>query len=309
MGRVDHVMLDRARTPRFFYDAATVISQGARDRQEDAVACDFAEGAELGFAVLADGVGGHEAGDVASKVVVTEVFSELKLKSDEGALLSRTLPEVLRNAALGANDCVGAISGQRGGAAPMGSTLLAPAVIGDRLFWVSIGDSPLFLFRDGTLRRLNEDHALGQQIDFVVESGLMGRQEALDHPDQTCLTSVIAGRAIPQIDCPLRPLRLREGDLVIAASDGLLVLDEGSIARRLTTAQGTAADVARALLDAVEAAGDPEQDNVAICVIKVCDADAARAAGMAAMAPVVRRAVRPGVTVIAARFDRRGLAG
>ena len=66
----------RSREPR--YDVASGISQGARDYQEDAITSDFPVGAEAGFVVLADGMGGHAAGDVASKIVLTEVYSELK---------------------------------------------------------------------------------------------------------------------------------------------------------------------------------------------------------------------------------------
>jgi len=65
------------------YDVASAISLGKRDVQEDAIICDFPLGSELGFAVLADGMGGHAAGDIASKIVVTEVFSELKLQSGD----------------------------------------------------------------------------------------------------------------------------------------------------------------------------------------------------------------------------------
>ena len=69
-------MMWRSREPR--YDVASGISQGARDYQEDAITADFPVGAEAGFVVLADGMGGHAAGDVASKIVLTEVYSELK---------------------------------------------------------------------------------------------------------------------------------------------------------------------------------------------------------------------------------------
>jgi hypothetical protein len=88
------------------FDVASAISQGQRPYQEDALVTDFSLGTDIGFAVLADGMGGHAAGDVASKIVVTEVFSELKLQSGDVAAFKTNLPEILRDAALAANDCV-----------------------------------------------------------------------------------------------------------------------------------------------------------------------------------------------------------
>ena len=64
-------------SPETRFDVASVLSVGQRDHQEDALASDFPIGADWGFVVLRDGMGGHAAGDVASKIVVTEVFSEL----------------------------------------------------------------------------------------------------------------------------------------------------------------------------------------------------------------------------------------
>ncbi len=69
------------RSPEPRFDVASAICQGGRDYQEDAIVTDFPFGADSGVVVLADGMGGHAAGDVASKIVVTEVFSELKFES------------------------------------------------------------------------------------------------------------------------------------------------------------------------------------------------------------------------------------
>ena len=63
------------------FDVTTALSVGARDHQEDAVVADFPMGSDMGFVVLSDGMGGHAAGDMASKIVMTEVFCELKFQS------------------------------------------------------------------------------------------------------------------------------------------------------------------------------------------------------------------------------------
>ena len=70
----------------------------------------------------------------------------------------------------------------------MGATLIALIFHRDRLHWISVGDSPLWLWRDGTLTRLNEDHSLAPQIDWMVEQGQMAPSRPR-HPDRNCLTS------------------------------------------------------------------------------------------------------------------------
>ena len=247
-----------------------VIEQGRRTRQEDAIVSDFPAGNGLGFVVLADGMGGHAAGDMASKIVVTEVFSALKMHSGDPTDLEGRIGDILCAAARGANECVGQYSSQSPEAEGMGATLLAPVLMEDRLYWISVGDSPLYLFRDGTLRRLNEIHSVMSQIDYLVDSGMMNREEAVNHPDQQCLTSVLIGREIPQIDCRAVPVRLAHGDIVIAASDGLQVLGDDRIEELLRfTRQQSAAQIAEGLLQDIARLDDPEQDNVSFCVVKV----------------------------------------
>jgi protein phosphatase len=257
------------------YDVASAITLGQRDFQEDALICDFPLGSELGFAVLADGMGGHAAGDIASKIVVTEVFSELKLQSGDPKGMEADIADVLMDAALAANDCVGSHANAVPGTEGMGATLVAPVLMRDHLYWISVGDSPLLLFRDGILTQLNEDHSMAPQIDYLVRTGLMEVEAAMNHPDRNCLTSVLAGHQIPRIDCPVTPVKLQDGDIIIAASDGLQFLDDNEIADLLSEhANSSSADISAGLLRCLEELDDPDQDNISFCVIKVRNPEA-----------------------------------
>lgn len=257
------------RSTDLVFDTSMSMEQGCRDRQEDAVVSDFSAGEPFGFVVLADGMGGHAAGDVASKIVVTEMFSELKLQSGDPDLLEPRIAQVLTDATKSANNCLRAYASQTPEATGMGSTLLAPVLIEDRLYWISVGDSPLYLFRDDALIQLNEKHALDSQIDYLVSNGIMGREEALSYPDQSCLTSVLIGADIAQIDCRSTPYQIREGDILIVASDGLQYLSEIQIAAILRFAQKRPAEeIGAALMAELRQLNDPTQDNIALCVIK-----------------------------------------
>lgn len=254
------------------FDVASAIDIGQRDFQEDALICDFPIGSDLGFAVLADGMGGHAAGDVASKIVVTEVFAELKLQSGDFRQLEGDISGVLLDAVKAANDCISAHAESEPGTEGMGATLVAPVLMGDRLYWISVGDSPLYLFRNGSMTQLNEDHSMAPQIDYLVRTGLMEAESAMHHPDRNCLTSVLSGSPIARIDCPKTPIRLIHGDIVIAASDGLQFLESEEICDLLSEhTNATSSEISNALLRGLEDLDDPDQDNVSFCVIKAED--------------------------------------
>lgn len=302
--------------PDLVFDAATTLSIGQRDHQEDAVALDFPSGASFGFGVISDGMGGHAAGDVASKIVVTEVFSELKLRAGDVAALETDLNAILRAAVFGANECIRYHSDTYPGTRGMGATLVAPIFVKNRLYWVSVGDSPLFLFRNGILTRLNEDHSMVPQIDYLVRTGLMDAQTGLNHPDRHCLTSVLAGAPIPLLDCQSDPVVLRPGDIVLAASDGLLFLEDARIAAHLRWGEHhSSADICARILADIESLDDPDQDNVSLCIVKVGPPDAADVQPQAPLAaasgdiPQPRRLRRKSVTVMASISRARAAAG
>ncbi|WP_207623647.1 PP2C family protein-serine/threonine phosphatase [Rhodobacter calidifons] len=264
-------MIWRSREPR--YDVASGISQGARDYQEDAITADFPVGAEAGFVVLADGMGGHAAGDVASKIVLTEVFSELKFHFADVHAFEARAPEILRGVAELANETLRQHTRTHPETEGMGATLVVPALVENRLWWISIGDSPLFLFRGGRLTQLNEDHSMAPQIDFMVKSGLMDPEVAANHPDRNCLISVLMGTRIPKIDCPTRPYELQAGDIVLCASDGVQFLTNAQIEKLLNRyRKARSTEIAEHLLAELERLDDPDQDNISFTVIKVNDA-------------------------------------
>lgn len=258
------------KSPDIRFDVASVLNRGRRDYQEDAIATDFPRGAEFGYAVLSDGMGGHAAGDVASKIVVTEMFSELKFQSSDTKSFVENVCDVLKGAAVSANACMAAHTSNNPDTAGMGATLVAPVFLRDKLFWISIGDSPLYLYRGGQLRQLNEDHSLGPHIDYMVRSGMMSEDVGRNHPDRNALTSVLIGETIERIDCPEVPFQLRNGDILVVASDGLQFLSNGKIRNVLRDSDDQPAmRIADRLMNELVSLGDPEQDNICFSVIKV----------------------------------------
>jgi serine/threonine protein phosphatase PrpC len=258
------------RSPEPRFDVASAICQGGRDYQEDAIITDFPFGSDSGLVVLADGMGGHAAGDVASKIVVTEVFSELKFESANFSDYEKDVPRFLTSSAVNANSVVRAHVSEHPETRGMGATLVSVILVENRMYWMSIGDSPLYHFRNGEMKQLNEDHSMAPQIDFMVKSGLLDPIAGKNHPDRNCLTSVILGDRVTKSDCPKTPFELEVGDIVVVSSDGLQYLEDDKIQKILYRyRRKKASEIAGYLLDAIEALADPDQDNCTFSVIKL----------------------------------------
>lgn len=256
--------------PKFRFDTASAISQGARDYQEDALICDFSGGSDLNFVVLADGMGGHAAGEVASKIVVTEVFSELTFMRPDMIASAACIVDALNRAAVQANEMLKAHVDQHPENKGMGATLVSTVIVGGKLYWISIGDSPLYLFRDNKLTQLNEDHSMGKTIDMMVRSGVLSPEVGENHPDRNVLTSVLFGEPVPEIDCPKEPMSLQAGDTLIVASDGVQFLENAEIETLLKDRPfSRSSEIAEVLMEALEGLRDPDLDNVSLSVVQV----------------------------------------
>ncbi len=239
--------------------------QGARNYQEDAAAVRPEAGGGLA-AVLADGMGGHAGGAVASEVATASFIEAFAAAAgDERTRLAEALD--LANAAIA--DRAAGRPELRG----MGCTLVGVAFRPASLDWISVGDSPLYLVRRGEILRLNEDHSMAPEIDRLAALGRMSPDLARIDPRRHVLRSALMGGEIELIDCPQTPLALEPGDVVVLASDGIHSIPEAEIAR-LAAAAETSDAAAEALLAAVATAGDPHQDNTTVVVVCVSQSQA-----------------------------------
>ncbi len=255
------------------YDVATALWQGKRPYQEDTLLADFHGGMDRGFAVLADGMGGHAAGDLASRLVVIDAVSHLKFLMHDGATLEENLQAELTSAIDTANDVLRDRAAEDRRLKGMGATFLATVMFEDRLYWASVGDSPLYLWREGKLRQLNEDHSMAPVIDQMAKSGEITEEEAANHPDRNALTSVLMGGRVKSTDVPKMATVLDPGDVLIQASDGLQYLDEAEIVTVLERVGATASSrqIADHLMAALHKLDDPTQDNTAILVLQLTE--------------------------------------
>lgn len=250
-------------------------TQGAREYQEDSAAAVpvgehalFGAGLSRGgptaklLAVLADGMGGHTGGSLASRMICERFH--LIYEQAEGSVAERLIVslEAANDAIAGKVEADPVLSG-------MGSTLIGVAFTDEGVEWVSVGDSPLFLFRRGEVALLNEDHSLAPELDRMAAAGQITAEQARQDPRRHMLRSAVTGEELDLVDQSRKPLVLEDGDYVILASDGLHTLRTNEIERIISAYAADGADaVASALIRSVEAMRDPHQDNATVVAVR-----------------------------------------
>jgi protein phosphatase len=172
-----------------------------------------------GLYVVADGMGGHEGGEVASSLavqsmanVVSTSMIEFMVDSVSG-LTDAQLNDIALKAAERANMAVFEESRRRNN--DMGTTLTFALVVGDRCVIGNVGDSRTYLLRDGQLQRISKDHSLVQRL---VDMGQIQPDDIYTHPHRNAIMRSLGEK--PQVECDLFPLRLQTGDIVFCCSDG-----------------------------------------------------------------------------------------
>lgn len=166
--------------------------------------------------VVADGMGGHKAGDFASKYTVKVLHEELeKLSLDKPE-------EILKKVVTVANHELIRVAQTDVKLEGMGTTLVAATVVGNTLYFANVGDSRLYLIND-KIRQISKDHSL---VEEMVRLGGIKAEEAKNHPDKNIITRAIGVKE--DVEPDIYEYRLKKGDIILMCTDGLsnMVEDE-----------------------------------------------------------------------------------
>jgi protein phosphatase len=226
----------------------------ARSGNEDSYFC-----GRTVFAV-ADGLGGHQGGEVASAAAVEPLAALDGREFADPAEAAEALTAAIREANAAILDQAAGDPGLWG----MGTTVTAAALAGERhLQLAHVGDSRAYLLRDGSLEQLSTDHTV---VAELVRRGRLTPAQAAIHPERSILTRAVGLDPRIPVDTP-DPLELQDGDQVLLCSDGLTeAVDDDQIAQLLSVEpDGNAA--CQALIDAANAAGGP--DNITAVLLRV----------------------------------------
>ncbi|HEX2954481.1 MAG TPA: Stp1/IreP family PP2C-type Ser/Thr phosphatase [Bacillota bacterium] len=226
---------------------ATDVGQ-VREKNEDSM------GWQGNLFVVADGMGGHNAGEIASSLVVEHMLSI----DDEGAAFSEKLQETL----LTANDALLDYALHNAGCEGMGTTVAVLHLEGAKATVGHVGDSRVYHWRNGELVRLTRDHSL---VEELVQNGGITIEQARTHPQRHILTRALGGPEIPEVEVIQVPIN--PGERFLLCTDGLT----GPITdQELTEAMMKSEDpqaLADQLVSLANEKGGP--DNITVMVIEV----------------------------------------
>lgn len=236
----------------------TLQNIGGRPYQEDSSGvANLSDGV---LAVVADGMGGLSNGDkVSQKIVYTMLGFSNTLRQGQ---MDGVLPQMVKGTADVVNRMLGS-----DGLYKSGSTLMAVLVRGDRFHWIAVGDSHIYLFRDGQLIQLNQEHNRGQDLLRRAIAGELTFDEVRADPKKSGLTSFIGMGELKYVEKSLQSIPLQAGDRIVLMTDGVFnALSDAEIATVLAR-NPDVKTAAKMMEQGVLAKAAPHQDNFTAVIL------------------------------------------
>ncbi len=242
------------------FDAAGKTDVGrVREINEDSFGMD----AERGIFLVADGMGGHQAGEIASRLLVEKALERYaagfnpRLKEKE---IRDLLAEGIRKANRAIVDLAETDRAKRG----MGSTVVALLFDEKRYYIGWVGDSRVYLMRKGELKRLTKDHS---RVQALVDAGVITAAEALKHPNRNEITRAVGVR--PEVEVDVVSDKAREGDVFLLCTDGVFGDMADEEFRGNISSGDQAGEMASALITRANERGG--EDNATVIVVRITD--------------------------------------
>jgi len=234
---------------------------GKRSQQQDAYGFSFGSNIKGSLFMVADGMGGMEFGDIASHFTVDFIKDDFDKKSEMQDIPNYFI-EILKEA----NNRVFDFASEKDLAGGVGTTFVGIVIQKDKLYWASIGDSRIYLYKNSYLTQLSFDHVYLNELNKKVQQGEITIKQALSHREKGFLTSYLGVENLQEIDYNIKPYILEKGDKIVLCSDGIYgVLSEAEFCEHLSKDPQTCSnDIVKAIL----AKKIDSQDNLTIITIE-----------------------------------------
>lgn len=205
--------------------------------------------------IVADGMGGHNAGDYASKNTVETIVKELEASKEEDDP-KRILEEAIQKA----NQHIIQQARESSELNGMGTTVVAATCMNDELLVANVGDSRLYVMGD-TIRQITVDHSL---VEEMIRMGGLARSEARNHPKKNIITRAIG--ALDTVKVDFFDVKLKKGDIILLCSDGLTNMLEDEEIESILKRPESIQEKTEQLVDAANENGG--KDNIAVILIE-----------------------------------------
>jgi serine/threonine protein phosphatase PrpC len=236
----------------------------SREHNEDSISWDI----ELGLIMLADGMGGHNAGEIASELAVTAIRDAL-LDVLTPEMLDTNLikcDEALREAVVYANEEIHEQANRRIECAGMGTTVVITLFHDDKVTYAHVGDSRIYRFRQGETKQLTQDHSLVQEM---IDNGYLSQEEAMISSSRNLITRALG--IAPEVEVDVKTEVLDVDDIYLLCSDGLSDLLSGQdMARILSEHRDKLGEAAQKLVDLANERGGT--DNISVILVALHEA-------------------------------------
>ncbi len=205
--------------------------------------------------LVADGMGGHAAGDYASRFTVEKMVEHIRESAQREPVM------LMKEAALLANRLLAAAAYNDPGKMGMGTTIVAASVVDGRLYTANVGDSRLYVINREKIIQVTRDHSL---VEEMVRLGEMDREEAKDHPDKNIITRAIG--VMPEVSVDFFETQLDAGDSVLICTDGLTNMVEDKEIKRIVLSQRDIVEKVEKLVETANENGG--RDNITVVLIE-----------------------------------------
>lgn len=219
--------------------------------------------AQFPIFVVADGLGGHRAGEVASKLAVRKFVDNIRKNYPE-VKSPEELARLMEKSIIEAGRIIFEESKTSSELQGMGTTISAAVIFADHLVTAHVGDSRIHLYRSGELKKLTKDHTY---VQYLLDKGEISEEEAKTHPLKNALLQALGGEEKLNVDTGI--LTLKPGDKILLCTDGLYTMVSNDFIKEVLQSNQPVAEKTRQMLKAALDAGGI--DNITLIIIEVVD--------------------------------------
>ena len=221
--------------------------------------CGFEDNIPLGFCILSDGMGGHNAGEVASREIVNHISRDLNSLIDEKD--EEKIVFNLTSSIDFANNLVYNMSTLNPQHRGMGATCVIAYVRDDKVWFANVGDSRAYLIADDTIEKITSDHSV---VEELVKKGTITPQEARFHPDKNIITRAVGTDKYVASD--IYQLDVEKNDTILLCSDGLYEMIDDEEILEIISSEDNLDNITQRLIDSANEKGG--RDNITVVLLR-----------------------------------------